>query len=198
MLFSTLVVAAAAFSGFATAQNASVGPCCTVDSNRVPQNLKDEWCTAERNTCPEICGGIGNVTPSNNSCDQSTLKFTCQCKNGTQPDMTLYAQSVPGLMCRFWFDLCNDGNVGNQQAQYECKSERDSKCGNLTTNGAAVTSSAASSTTPGPSSTSGGAPASKTVTSTSSSAAATALVVAREFGTPLLAGGMAALFGFVL
>ena len=132
---------------------------------------------------------------------QDTLKYTCECKNGTKPDMSQYAQSVPGLMCRYWFDLCNNGNVGNQQAQFECLTERNNKCGNLTTDGAAAPSSSAATTTQAPSSTgggNGGTPTSSTAASSTSSGAATALAMAREFGTPLLAGGMVALFGLAL
>jgi hypothetical protein len=77
MLSSTLLLAATAFSSFVAAQNNSnpsalppgISNCCTVDPNVVPDELKSEWCQAERNTCPEICGGINQLASGGQSCD---------------------------------------------------------------------------------------------------------------------------------
>jgi hypothetical protein len=114
--------------------------------------------------------------------------------------MALYQQSVPGQMCRFWFDQCINATNENLEFQVECQAQRDTKCGNLTTSDAdeTSTSSAGPSATP----TSGGdSQESGTPTGApteSSSGAANALALARNYGTPLLAGGIAAVFGLAL
>lgn len=79
MLYSTLLVAASAFSSFVVAQNAStpIGACCTVDANRIPDDQKADWCQAEQNTCPEICGGQGQIASGGNDCDNVGLVLTC-------------------------------------------------------------------------------------------------------------------------
>lgn len=77
MLSSTLLLAVAAFSSFAAAQNNSnpsalppgINNCCQVDPDLVPQDQKNEWCQAERNTCPEICGGVNQLATGGQTCD---------------------------------------------------------------------------------------------------------------------------------
>jgi hypothetical protein len=78
MLYATLLVASAAFSGFAAAQNSSSGltlppaiqPCCNVDTGGIPESDKQTWCDASENTCPEICGGQGQIASGGNVCDE--------------------------------------------------------------------------------------------------------------------------------
>lgn len=112
--------------------------------------------------------------------------------------MSLYQQSVPGQMCRLWFDTCINATGSDLQAQFQCRTDRDTKCGNLTTDGESTSTSSASSASTA-SQTGGGNAASATIASSSSTAAAaTVLAMAREYGTPLFAGGMAALFGLAL
>jgi hypothetical protein len=73
MLYTTVFVAIATLSGFASAQNTTIIPCCSVPATDVPTSLKTSWCQAERNTCPELCGGLGNIANGGNTCDQVCL-----------------------------------------------------------------------------------------------------------------------------
>jgi len=203
MLFTSLLVATAAFSGVAIAQNETntnlppgIENCCKVQPNLIPSDQRDMWCRAQRNTCPELCGGV-NQMKNGQECDSETLDYECECKNGTVPQMELYQQSVPGLMCRFWFDRCINATNENLEFQVECRNQRDEKCGNLTTDGANPTSSASPSATQSgsdnsPAESGGSAP------STTPTGAASTLNMAREYGTPLLVGGIAAFFGLAL
>lgn len=77
MLYTTLLVASAAFSGFAAAQNTSVADlppsvpaCCSVPASQVPSDEKSSWCTASQNTCPQLCGGQGQIASGGNTCDE--------------------------------------------------------------------------------------------------------------------------------
>jgi hypothetical protein len=69
MLYSSLIVAASAFAGFAAAQNNTVIPCCTVPVNNVPQGERGDWCNTQENTCVDLCGGVRNVASNGNTCD---------------------------------------------------------------------------------------------------------------------------------
>lgn len=76
MLYTTLLIASAAFSGLAAAQNSttnnlppSIGPCCSVAANTVADDIKTTWCAASENTCPEICGGQGQIASGGNTCN---------------------------------------------------------------------------------------------------------------------------------
>ncbi|ORY16257.1 hypothetical protein BCR34DRAFT_597811 [Clohesyomyces aquaticus] len=206
MLFNTLIVAASAFAGVAFAQNdtglpPSVQPCCTLDAGTINQANRTNYCTAQRQTCPAICGGQGHTKAGNdgNFCDITTLKFSCICQDGKTPNMSDYQQSVPGLMCREWFDRCIIASGDNLDEQIACKAVT---CGNKTAElNSASTSSAAPSSTGGAPASSGGAGASPTSSgpaAASSTGAAAALAIAREYGTPILAGGIAAIFGLAL
>lgn len=201
MLYSSLFVAVSAIASFAAAQNNTnlppgVSPCCTVNSGLVNSTLKNEWCLAETNTCRELCG---TVASGGNTCEQETLRFNCECRNGTKPDMSKYEQTVPGQMCRFWFRQCINATNQNLDQQDFCRSEQTAKCGTLLSNKASASSSGAggaSATTSG--SGSADATSSSASPATSSPGAAAAIAIAREFGTPLFAGGIVALFGFAL
>jgi hypothetical protein len=67
MLYSTVLLALSAFAGVASAQNFST--CCDINAGSVPIEKRRGWCVAERNTCPELCGGIGRLAPNGNNCD---------------------------------------------------------------------------------------------------------------------------------
>ncbi|KAF2876555.1 hypothetical protein BDV95DRAFT_561044 [Massariosphaeria phaeospora] len=204
MLYASLLVAAAALSGLVSAQQnntSPIGPCCNVDAGTVPPAQKTGWCDAQRNTCPEICGGRGQIAQGGNTCTEQDLSFKCECRNGTKPDMKNYEQSVPGQMCRFWFDRCIEASGQDVDTQFTCITQKQQNCGNLTSAGTTPTSSGASSSTPTPSGSGGGGEqASQTGAAPSgqSSGAASALALAREYGTPALAGGIIALLGFAL
>ncbi|KAF2280809.1 uncharacterized protein EI97DRAFT_428905 [Westerdykella ornata] len=207
MLLSSLLFVASTLS-LAAAQNESsslppgMQPCCQVDPNVIPQDLRNSWCLAQRNTCPELCGGIGQLAPKGQSCDTNTLEWTCECRNGTKPDVAAYQQTVPAQMCRFWFDQCINATNENLEYQVECQNQRDQKCGNLTTDASKHTSSSASPTASATGTGSGGQESPSTTgeapASTSSPGAASTLTVARDYGTVLLAGGIAAIFGLAL
>ncbi|OCL04968.1 hypothetical protein AOQ84DRAFT_345413 [Glonium stellatum] len=194
MFYSTLLLAATAFTGLVAAQNFS--QCCTLPT-LPPIATRQTWCRAEQNTCPELCGGIGKLAQNGNLCDSNALTYTCQCSDGTSPNISDYQQSLPALMCEQWKTDCVANSPNDLTGQTACLSV---VCGNKTTDDLSSSSSSAPSATAAPSSTSGGNPSATVASATSSSskAAATALALAKEFGTPALAMGIAAAFGLAL
>ena len=130
----------------------------------------------------------------NADAEQNALNFTCICADNSQPNMSDYQQSLPGLECRAWFGQCINGSGTDLLAQEQCKSF---SCGNKTTASATASPSSSGSASSTGGST-GSATASAASSSSSSGAAATAFAVARDYSTPALAAGMAALFGLAL
>ena len=65
MFYSTLLIAASAFTGLVSAQTYSTSGNLTIDPNGVDYNTRLSWCRAETNSCPLICGGQA----SPNTCD---------------------------------------------------------------------------------------------------------------------------------
>jgi hypothetical protein len=136
---------------------------------------------------------------------QDSLEFTCKCRNGTEPDMATYQQSVPGLQCREWFRQCViAAGDGFQSAEWKrnCEDTQSARCGNLTAKGESPdTSSSSSSSGSLPSRTSSGSSdptSSGAGGATSQTPGAASLNMAREFGLPVLAGGLIAVFGIGL
>lgn len=116
--------------------------------------------------------------------------------------MSEYQQTVPGLMCRVWYDQCIAATGSDDAAQFQCIQARDNLCGNLTTtdatNAGNAGSSGSASASSSPSSTSGSSSDSSSTPSASPTAAGNAAAALAQYGTTALAGGLLAIFGLVL
>lgn len=110
--------------------------------------------------------------------------------------MKNYEQSVPGQVCRFWYGACINATGQNAAQQFQCVQARNSQCGNLTTKPSGGSSSSAAGASATGSRTSGAASSPTSGGSTTSSSAAAAALA--QYGTPVLAGGLLALFGMAL
>ncbi|KAI4663859.1 uncharacterized protein J4E78_004278 [Alternaria triticimaculans] len=207
MLYSSIIVAASAFAGLASAQNSTGSyntpiPCCSVDPGSVPQDDKQAWCNANQNTCVSACGGQSSVASQGNNCNSQTLEFDCKCRNETDITSALgnYEQSVEGQMCRYWYDQCVTASGSDAAARFECEQARDAECGTEKFDAAATSSGAASSGSP--SATNSGSSPDNTGDAAASGASSTptegAAVRNAMYGAPALAGGLFALFGFAL
>ncbi|CAN9450835.1 unnamed protein product [Alternaria alternata] len=167
-------------------------PCCTVPASSVPQDDKQTWCNANQNTCVELCGGQGQLASNGNQCDSQTLEFSCDCRNGTDvsDQMDAYQQTVPGLMCRYWYDQCIAATGSDAAAQFQCNQARDNEC-------ALPLLLAATAAHPLPAA----VPQDSTSEASASAGSSTPTGAAGRiamYGTPALAGGLFALFGFAL
>ncbi|KAF2034712.1 hypothetical protein EK21DRAFT_97348 [Setomelanomma holmii] len=204
MLYSTLLVAASAIAG-ASAQLLSNQTfqtpisCCNVAASSIPSDERSSWCEANVNTCVNLCGGQAGIANNGNECDDTTLEYTCRCSNGTSfagSTMAPYQQSVPALMCRYWYGVCVNATNQNLAQQFQCEQARDANCGNLTVNDAGAVSSSGAPMSATASRTSG---ASSSPTGSHTAAASTGAAVAfAQYGAPILAGGLLAVFGIAL
>jgi hypothetical protein len=99
-------------------------------------------------------------------------------------------------MCRFWYDTCVTA-AGNKRDQlFECERARDARCGKLAIDDSGATSSSSASASSSPTAKSSG---SSTPTGSSAPAASTgAAANFAQYGAPVLAGGLLAVFGIAL
>ncbi|KAI5202236.1 hypothetical protein AUEXF2481DRAFT_43131 [Aureobasidium subglaciale EXF-2481] len=194
MLYSSIFFAASALSGLAAAQNYTIVP-SSVDST-----TRANWCRAQTNTCPVLCG---SQLLKANTCDSTSLTYSCICNNGLVPDLAEYVNTIPTFECVEYRGQCNSNNVGNATAQAECLAL---PCGNKTASSlVSATSSAASST--GSASSSSGSVASATsavasgassVSASASSAAATGAASSLTVGNGALVASLFGLFAYAL
>ncbi|PYI10542.1 hypothetical protein BO78DRAFT_414624 [Aspergillus sclerotiicarbonarius CBS 121057] len=162
---------------------------------------RSSWCTAERNSCPEICGGVA----ISNSCDPSTLDFSCTCSNGSSADVAEYTQTIPFFVCEATYAQCIEAS-STLDEQEECQSTRDQDCGTLNASAVSTESSTtttATSLTTATSTASSSSDKSTTATSTTSSTSSSstsnaAVRLAQEHATGLLATVLFVGLGLVL
>jgi hypothetical protein len=111
--------------------------------------------------------------------------------------MTNYEQSVPGQMCRKWFGECITASGQDRAKQFQCQLASQATCGNLTTKS---NTPSASSSASGSASRTSGSPAATSpgASGAASSPSAAAAASLSQFATPVLAGGLLALFGMAL
>jgi hypothetical protein len=159
------------------------------------------WCSAQINTCTVLCNGDVSPGPQDN-CSTTTLDFTCLCtSNNSQPGLQYYTNTMPTFICEEVYKLCIAAGENDAAAQAQCTKTRNADCGTLDPANytAAVSTSSSATATATSSSGTGSATASTTLASaTASKAAAASLMIGSEYGTGLLAAGVAAIFGFLL
>jgi hypothetical protein len=132
------------------------------------------------------------------------LNYTCLCAaNQSAPGLQYYTETLPTFICEQLFQICINETVGVAASQAKCNSDEKNNCGHLNpdTFVAAAPSSSSSSSASAPTATgSSGTAATPSAVSTSSSkaAAATMMAVGRDYGSGIVAAGVAAAFGLML
>ncbi|CAK4012988.1 Hypothetical predicted protein [Lecanosticta acicola] len=200
MFRSALLVAISALAAVTSAQNYSTSGALSVDDSQLSESLRQAWCRAQTNSCPQICGGQA----SPNTCDPTTLNYTCTCTNGNTPNISSYDQTIPSFVCAQWKTNCVANHPNDLDGQTGCLSvvcgDRNASSGIASTTSSASASATASSTSSGTSGATGSATksASASGTSATSTGAAVALSVAQNYGTGIVATALLALFGLAL
>lgn len=116
------------------------------------------------------------MSPASLTPSQQQLTYTCVCGNGTAPDVTSFANTLPFFICQQTYIQCIANHPNDDAAQQVCT--RNQQCGsrNATAEAIAATSSAettaSSTTSSGSASGTGSATSSETAASTSSGSAA--------------------------
>ncbi|KAL2041507.1 hypothetical protein N7G274_005889 [Stereocaulon virgatum] len=181
----------------------------TIDPSTVDQSTKDTWCTNQKSSCPLLCLQIpgASSTPESNTCDATSLAYSCVCSNGQQPNASQYSQTIPYYECTQAATNCvNNCSPSDSSCQSACRS--DHPCGAQdpirvntstmstmasTTTGGAGASSTADTTANGQNTFTGFGGSSPTGTSKSS---AVALGFGRTYGLATVLVGVCG--GFIL
>ncbi|KAM0701310.1 hypothetical protein Q7P35_011671 [Cladosporium inversicolor] len=209
MFYSTVVLAAAAFSGLVAAQSGN--STVTIDPNSVTAATRQTWCRAQLQTCPQLCEDQ-RTTAGGNTCDSNTLSYNCTCASDNQsPAVADYEQTLPALVCEQYVIQCTAAHPDDAPGQKVCQS---TTCGKKSVDDIASSSSSSessSSTSTATSSasgsdasstaspTSGGDEASSTASQAASSATGSSAASGSNIAsTGALAVGILAAFGFAL
>ena len=128
------------------------------------------------------------------------LTYTCVCPNGTSPDVTSFANTLPFFICQETFIQCTAANIGDAQAQQECTNNEQCGTRNATAEALSQTSAGSESTA---AATSGAAGSGSSATAASTSAAASetdnaAAINAHQLSTGAFAALLAVCFKFFL
>jgi uncharacterized membrane protein YgcG len=79
----------------------------TIDPSSVPLATRDSWCRDQQSSCPLLClQQVDTATTRSNTCNPSTLAWTCVCSDGTSPNVSEYSQTVPFYQCTEWGNQC--------------------------------------------------------------------------------------------
>ncbi|KAJ5120585.1 uncharacterized protein N7515_009973 [Penicillium bovifimosum] len=106
----------------------------------VDSSERSAWCSAQRNTCPDICQDGTRL----NSCDSNTLDFSCVCADGSTPDVTPFKQTVPFFVCQANYGQCINSHPDDAEGQRTCK--KNAVCGSKNATEEADSSSSSTTT----------------------------------------------------
>ncbi|KAL8677018.1 MAG: hypothetical protein Q9224_007231 [Gallowayella concinna] len=115
-MLSFKLLLAALMAGFVAAQNSTSGSSGNNDNtifnvNEIDRTARAQWCNDQRTTCPKLCGG--QAFTKENNCVAEPISYSCQCANGTSPDLAAYANTFVSQTCQARFKACRDQNPGS-------------------------------------------------------------------------------------
>ncbi|KIW65219.1 hypothetical protein PV04_07497 [Phialophora macrospora] len=124
----------------------------TIDPNSVPQATRQAWCDSQIAQCPLIClQEAGNSAGTYaNTCDPTSLTYSCICSNGLSPNASEYSQTLPYYICTQYNTNCQQACGNDNTCAAACV--QDHPCGALNptrVNTSTITTMPATSTTDG-------------------------------------------------
>ncbi|KAK6344285.1 hypothetical protein TWF696_007926 [Orbilia brochopaga] len=120
---------AAGLVSLAAAQSSSSNPVGlgnqTIIPSSVDVNTRNGWCIAQMNICTTLC----SKDWKDNECDISKLTYTCNCADGSKPDIVKYRDTLPFNVCQAYIAQCVSANATEPKLQELCRNTNT--CGNL-------------------------------------------------------------------
>jgi len=100
-----------------------------IDPNSVPLSTRNSWCQSQTTACPLLCLQLpgASSTTSDNTCDATTLEYSCICGNGMSPNASEYSQTLPYFLCTEYGNQCVAACGGATLCQSACR--QDHPCG---------------------------------------------------------------------
>ncbi|KKK13952.1 hypothetical protein P175DRAFT_0426466 [Aspergillus ochraceoroseus IBT 24754] len=117
-----------------------------VNISAIAQSTRDQWCQDQKSSCPLLCFQVQNATgqPTSNTCDDTTLSYSCVCSNGLSPNSSEYSQTIPYYLCTEANSECVAA-CSDSTCQYNCRA--DNPCGAQSPTRVNATSSTAATAT---------------------------------------------------
>lgn len=187
----------------------------TIVPSSVPLATRQAWCTSQKASCPLLCSQTnkGSTSYTSNTCDATTLDWTCVCTNGITPNASQYSQTIPYFECTEYNTQCVSNCGGVSSCQAACR--QDHPCGaqdptrvnsssispTASKSGSGSSGSAAATTTGFGSfggAGNGGSQATSTGKSSSAGVRTTAINVGQTYGFAVVCAGIFAGFGLML
>jgi len=100
-----------------------------IDPSTVPAGTRQQWCTSQISACPLLCTQQpgGSAATDSNTCDATSLAFSCVCGNGITPNASQYSQTIPYFLCTQTNTNCVNNCGGDSSCQSACRD--DNPCG---------------------------------------------------------------------
>ncbi|CEJ90639.1 hypothetical protein VHEMI06407 [[Torrubiella] hemipterigena] len=156
-----------ALASYATAQipdyKSSLDMLQGLDVNSIDPGTRNTMCIDQIITCGVLCNNNNDA----NTCDETTLQYTCTCSsNHSSPALQYYSQTLPNSVCNLvTFPNCINKYTEDHKMQEQCKPKIQDVCGKATFGSSANPTSASA-----PSKTSGTSQDGSTVSTSSKSA----------------------------
>lgn len=122
----------------------------SINPNSVSNSTREGWCTQQQSQCPLIClqTAANSDETESNTCDPTTLTFSCVCSNGISPNVSEYSQTLPYYICQEWGNQCVSNCGGDSSCQNDCRANHPCGAQNPTrVNTSTITSTVMSTTT---------------------------------------------------
>jgi len=202
--FKSVAAVAAAFALTVQAQY-------SIDPNSIPLSTRQSWCQMQISSCPLLCLQLSGTssTTAQDTCDATSLAYSCICGNGLQPNVSEYSQTVPFFICQEYTNQCvtNCGNdntcQSNCREQNRCGAQDPIRVNVTTTSSAAATATGASGSAESGDVVYNGLGSASTTSAASSSSnsksgAQSAIDLGRGCSLAVVAAGLFAGFAFVI
>jgi hypothetical protein len=122
-MFAKSLVVLALLATYVAAQGTLLNS--TIDPTTVDATTKGQWCASEIDVCGDLCGG--NYT--SNTCNSTSLDYTCLCNNGTAPGLQYYTGSLDTFICEYIYSECIVAAGTDSVAQNVCVQNANQNCG---------------------------------------------------------------------
>jgi len=199
-----------AFTALLTAATFVLTSAQSIDPTTVPIQTRDQWCASQESVCPELCLQLNATSTTANTCDPTTLDFSCICGNGLSPNASEFTLTIPFFECQTFQNQCvaqcgHDNTCASACRQDNpCGAQVAVKNGTTTTTSASTTATGTSGSTSsatvfngfGGSTTSAAAGAASTTGTSGSSGAVMVVDAGASYGLAVVLAGVFA--GFAL
>ncbi|KAI1627573.1 hypothetical protein EDD37DRAFT_622658 [Exophiala viscosa] len=144
MQYLLFTAAVAALAGLTITQ--------TIDPNSVPLSTRQIWCNSQVAECPLICTDQTNGSAATyaNTCDPTSLTYSCVCADGLSPNASEYSQSLPYYICTQYNTECQQACGNDNTCAAACVQNHTCGATNPTrVNTSTITTMSATSTSNG-------------------------------------------------